>query len=110
MAERFPGHLIETINKLVRTSRQMLLEIGREPTAEELAERLAMPLEKSAQALSNRRAADQPGDSDQRRRGFSARLISRLLGRGTAQPGCTRRQCSAMSRPVQTQTRSRVAM
>ena len=47
MAERFPGHLIETINKLVRTSRQMLLEIGREPTPKELAERLAMPLEKA---------------------------------------------------------------
>jgi RNA polymerase primary sigma factor len=43
---RIPVHMIETINKLVRTSRQMLHEIGREPTPEELAERLAMPLEK----------------------------------------------------------------
>ena len=43
---RIPEHLIETINKLVRTSGQMLLEIGREPTTEELAEKLAMPLEK----------------------------------------------------------------
>ena len=42
---RIPEHLIETINKLVRTSRQMLTEIGREPTPEELAEKLAMPLE-----------------------------------------------------------------
>jgi RNA polymerase primary sigma factor len=42
---RMPPHLIETINKLVRTSRQMLQELGREPTAEELARRLAMPLE-----------------------------------------------------------------
>ena len=42
---RIPVHMIETINKLVRTSRQMLHEIGREPTPEELAEKLAMPLE-----------------------------------------------------------------
>ena len=43
---RIPVHMIETINKLVRTSRQFLHEIGREPTPEELAERLSMPLEK----------------------------------------------------------------
>ena len=43
---RIPVHMIETINKIVRTSRQMLHEIGREPTPEELAERLLMPLEK----------------------------------------------------------------
>ncbi|MDZ4085831.1 MAG: RNA polymerase sigma factor RpoD [Tabrizicola sp.] len=43
---RIPVHMIETINKLVRTGRQMLLEIGREPTPEELAEKLQMPLEK----------------------------------------------------------------
>ncbi|MGX6648310.1 RNA polymerase sigma factor RpoD [Maricaulaceae bacterium MS644] len=43
---RIPVHMIETINKIVRTSRQMLHEIGREPTPEELAEKLSMPLEK----------------------------------------------------------------
>jgi len=43
---RIPVHMIETINKLVRTGRQMLHEIGREPTHEELAEKLGMPLEK----------------------------------------------------------------
>ena len=43
---RIPVHMIETINKLVRTSRQMLSEMGREPVPEELAERLSMPLEK----------------------------------------------------------------
>jgi RNA polymerase primary sigma factor len=48
---RIPVHMIETINKLVRTSRQMLHEIGREPTPEELAERLAMPLEKVHKVL-----------------------------------------------------------
>jgi len=43
---RIPVHMIETINKIVRTSRQMMHEIGREPTPEEIAERLAMPLDK----------------------------------------------------------------
>jgi RNA polymerase primary sigma factor len=51
MTVRIPVHLIETINKLVRTSRQMLHEIGREPTPEELAEKLAMPLEKVRKIL-----------------------------------------------------------
>ena len=48
---RVPEHMIETINRLVRTSRQMLTEIGREPTPEELAETLAMPLEKVRKLL-----------------------------------------------------------
>lgn len=48
---RIPVHMIETINKLVRTSRQMLHEIGREPTPEELAVKLAMPLEKVRKVL-----------------------------------------------------------
>ncbi len=43
---RIPVHMIETINKIVRTSRQMMHEMGREPTPEELAERLVMPLDK----------------------------------------------------------------
>ena len=48
---RIPVHMIETINKLVRTSRQMLHQIGREPTPEELAAKLAMPLEKVRKGL-----------------------------------------------------------
>jgi RNA polymerase primary sigma factor len=48
---RIPVHMIETINKIVRTSRQMLHEIGREPTPEELSEKLAMPLEKVRKVL-----------------------------------------------------------
>ena len=48
---RIPVHMIETIGKLVRTSRQMLHEIGREPTPEELAEKLSMPLEKVRKVL-----------------------------------------------------------
>jgi RNA polymerase primary sigma factor len=48
---RVPQRMIETINRVARTSRQMLTEIGREPTLEELAEKLAMPLEKVRQVL-----------------------------------------------------------
>jgi len=48
---RIPVHMIETINKIVRTSRQMLNEIGREPTPEELSEKLMMPLEKVRKVL-----------------------------------------------------------
>src|ERR1700730_8108159 len=48
---RIPVHMIDTINKIVRTSRQMLHEIGREPTPEELAEKLGMPLEKVRKTL-----------------------------------------------------------
>ena len=48
---RIPVHMIETINKIVRTSRQMIHEIGREPTPEELAERLHMPVDKVRKVL-----------------------------------------------------------
>ena len=46
-----PEHTIETVNKLVRASQQMLRELGRQPTPEELAERLAMPVEKVRKVL-----------------------------------------------------------
>ena len=48
---RIPPNIIGTVNRVVRTSRQMLPEIGREPTPEALAERLAMPLEKVQKVL-----------------------------------------------------------
>jgi len=48
---RIPVHMIEVMNKIVRTTRQMLHEIGREPTSEELSEKLAMPLEKVRKVL-----------------------------------------------------------
>ena len=73
---RIPVHMIETINKLVRTSRQMLHEIGREPTPEELAEKLAMPLGKGAQGPEDREGADQPRNPDRRRGGFAISAIS----------------------------------
>ena len=50
-AIRGPARIIETVNKVVRTTRQMLPEIGREPTPEELAEKLAMPLDKVHRVL-----------------------------------------------------------
>jgi RNA polymerase primary sigma factor len=46
-----PAHIIETVNKVVRTAQQMLPENGREPTPEELAEKLAMPLDKVHRVL-----------------------------------------------------------
>ena len=48
---RVPARIIETVNKVVRTSQQMLPEIGREPTPEELAEKLGMPLDKVHRVL-----------------------------------------------------------
>ena len=50
-AIRVPAHIIETVNRVVRTARQMLPEIGHEPTVEELAKRLAMPLDKVHKVL-----------------------------------------------------------
>jgi len=57
MAEKIPAHLIETINKLVRVSRRLLVDLGREPTPEEIAEKLAMPVEKVQKLLE---IADRP--------------------------------------------------
>ena len=51
MTNQFPPHLIEPVNRLVRTSRQIMIELGRGPTTEELAERLSLPLEKVAKLL-----------------------------------------------------------
>ena len=55
-AVQVPQRLIESVNKLVRTSQRMLTEIGREPTPEKLADRLGMPLEKVRQLLESARA------------------------------------------------------
>ena len=51
MHGQIPPHLIETVNRVVRTSRRMLNEIGREPTSEEVAARLSMPVEKVRKLL-----------------------------------------------------------
>jgi RNA polymerase primary sigma factor len=72
-AIRNPAHIVETVNKVVRTSQQMLPEIGREPTPEELAEKLAMPLDKVHRvlAIANRpiRLQTPVGDEDASRPG-----------------------------------------
>ena len=74
---RIPVHMIETINKIVRTSRQMLHEIGREPTPEELAEKLQMPLEKVRKVLKIAKEPISPRDADRRRGGFASRRLHR---------------------------------
>ncbi len=75
---RIPVHMIETINKLVRTSRQFLHEEGREPTPEEMAQRLSMPLGEGAQGDEDRQGADLPRNADRRR----GRQPSRRFHRG----------------------------
>ena len=75
---RVPVHMIETINKIVRTSRQMLNEMGREPTPEELAEKLHMPLEKVRKTL---KIAKEPL-SIETPIGEEGELPSRRLNRG----------------------------
>ena len=74
---RIPVHMIETINKIVRTSRQMLHEIGREPTPEELAEKLAMPLEKVRKVLKIAKEPIIARNADRRRGGFAPRRFHR---------------------------------
>ena len=74
---RIPVHMIETINKIVRTSRQMLNEIGREPTPEELAEKLGMPLEKVRKVLKIAKEPLSLETPDRRRGGFPPRRFHR---------------------------------
>ena len=74
---RIPVHMIETINKIVRTSRQMLNEIGREPTPEELAEKLGMPLEKVRKVLKIAKEPLSLETPDRRRGGFASRRFHR---------------------------------
>ena len=74
---RIPVHMIETINKIVRTSRQMLNEIGREPTPEELAEKLGMPLEKVRKVLKIAKEPLSLETPDRRRGRFAPRRFHR---------------------------------
>jgi RNA polymerase primary sigma factor len=73
---RVPVHMIEIINKIVRTSRQMFSEIGREPTPEELAEKLHMPLEKVRKTLKIAKES-LSRNPDRRRGGFPPRRLNR---------------------------------
>ena len=74
---RIPVHMIDAINKVVRTTRQMLSEIGREPTPEELAEKLGMPLGEGAQGVEDRQGAAVAGNPDRRRGGQPPRRFHR---------------------------------
>ena len=85
---RIPVHMIETINKIVRTSRQMLNEIGREPTPEELAEKLGMPLGEGAQGSQDRQGAAVAGNAGRRR----GRLPPRRFHRGQERDPAHRRR------------------
>ena len=84
---RIPVHMIETINKLVRASRQMLHEYGREPTPEELAHKLNMPLDKVRKVLKIAKEPISPRDADRRRGGFASRRLHRGQERGPAARG-----------------------
>ena len=86
---RIPVHMIETINKLVRTSRQMLHEIGREPTPEELAEKLHMPLEKVRKVL---KIAKEPISALKRRLATKKIRISAISSK-------TKTRCSLWTAP-----------
>ncbi len=74
---RIPVHMIETINKIVRTSRQMLHEIGREPTPEELAEKVGDAAGKGPQGAEDRQGADLPRNAGWRRGGLAPRRFHR---------------------------------
>ncbi len=69
---RIPVHMIETINKLNRISRQMLQEMGREPTPEELADQDGDARGQDPQGAQDRQGTDLDGDADRRRRGFAS--------------------------------------
>ena len=85
---RIPVHMIETINKLVRTSRQMLHEIGREPTPEELAEKLATCLEKVRKVL---KIAKEPISLETRSETRSRSAPSAIFYRGQERGAAGRR-------------------
>ncbi|MFD2136128.1 sigma-70 family RNA polymerase sigma factor [Novosphingobium resinovorum] len=106
---RIPVHMIETINKLVRTSRQFLHEQGREPTPEEMAERLSMPLEKVRKVM---KIAKEPisletpiGDEEDRTSETSSRTRTRSFP-WTRQSRRTSRKRSPASSPRSLRVRS----
>ena len=79
---RIPVHMIETINKLVRTSRQMLHEIGREPAPGGTGRKARDAAREGAQGAEDRQGADQPRDADRRRGGQPSRRLHRGQGGG----------------------------
>ena len=82
---RIPVHMIETINKLIRTSRSLVQELGREPTPEEIAEKMELPARQGPQGPEDRQGADLARDPDRRGGGLAPRRLHRGQERG--QPG-----------------------
>ena len=92
---RIPVHMIETINKLNRISRQMLQEMGREPTPEELAVRMEMPEDKVRKVLKIAKEPISMETPDRRRRGFAPRRLHRgHLGGLADRPGDAWSRCA----------------
>ncbi len=95
---RIPVHMIETINKIVRTSRQMLHEIGREPTPEELAEKLGMPLEKVRKVLKIARSRFRSKPRSGTRRTATSATSSRTRTRSCRSTRRSRATCARRRR------------
>ena len=74
---RIPVHMIETINKLIRTSRYLVQELGREPTPEEIAEKMELPLDKVRKVLKIAKEPISPRDADRRGGGLAPRRLHR---------------------------------
>ena len=74
---RIPVHMIETINKLIRTSRALVQELGREPTSEEIAQRMDIPVVEGPQGPEDRAGADLARDADRRGGGFASWRLHR---------------------------------
>ena len=88
---RIPVHMIETINKLIRTSRALVQELGREPTSEEIAKRMDIPVSQGPQGPEDRAGADLARDADRRGGRFASGRLHRgpaggVAGRGGDQP------------------------
>ena len=81
---RIPVHMIETINKLIRTSRALVQELGREPTSEEIAKRMDIPVVEGPQGPEDRAGADLARDADRRRGRFASWRLHR--GRQVVSP------------------------
>ena len=81
---RIPVHMIETINKLIRTSRYLVQELGREPTPEEIAEKMELPLDKVRKVLKIAKEPISPRDADRRGGGLAPRRLHRGQERGLA--------------------------
>ena len=76
---RIPVHMVETINRLIRTSRQLLQELGREPLPEELAKKLDMPVDRVREIMKSFPGSGFPGNSHRRGGGQpSGRILSRM--------------------------------